>query len=191
MPSQIGHSDERSNRGLKKKKKSQPHWYRYASKMTKQWANSGHLPSKPKKYRQWQPWAPCTLSDGQAAPQNQRTISLEVPGGPALGQKDGNKDEDMKGGGGERDAEKPGSGTPEGKLQPTVDASYGISIEKRRKADTLKEVRLEAEFPPQVALLVVLEKGMATHPSILAWRIPMDRGAWQLHSRGSQESDTT
>ena len=24
-----------------------------------------------------------------------------------------------------------------------------------------------------------LEKGMATHSSILAWRIPMDRGAWQ------------
>ena len=23
-----------------------------------------------------------------------------------------------------------------------------------------------------------LEKGLATHPSILAWRIPMDRGAW-------------
>ena len=23
-----------------------------------------------------------------------------------------------------------------------------------------------------------LEKGMATHSSILAWRIPMDRGAW-------------
>ena len=23
-----------------------------------------------------------------------------------------------------------------------------------------------------------LEKGMATHASILAWRIPMDRGAW-------------
>ena len=22
------------------------------------------------------------------------------------------------------------------------------------------------------------EKGMATHSSILAWRIPMDRGAW-------------
>ena len=22
------------------------------------------------------------------------------------------------------------------------------------------------------------KKGMATHPSILAWRIPMDRGAW-------------
>ena len=24
-----------------------------------------------------------------------------------------------------------------------------------------------------------LEKGMATHPSILAWRILRDRGAWQ------------
>ena len=24
-----------------------------------------------------------------------------------------------------------------------------------------------------------LEKGMATHFSILVWRIPMDRGAWQ------------
>ena len=23
-----------------------------------------------------------------------------------------------------------------------------------------------------------LEKGMATHSSILSWRIPMDRGAW-------------
>ena len=27
---------------------------------------------------------------------------------------------------------------------------------------------------------------MATHSSILAWRIPMDRGAWQLQSTGSQ-----
>ena len=25
-----------------------------------------------------------------------------------------------------------------------------------------------------------LEDGMATHSSILAWRIPMDRGAWQV-----------
>ena len=24
-----------------------------------------------------------------------------------------------------------------------------------------------------------LEKGMATHSSILAWRIPMDRGGWR------------
>ena len=31
-----------------------------------------------------------------------------------------------------------------------------------------------------------LEKGMATHTSILAWTIPMDRGAWGLQSMGSQ-----
>ena len=32
-----------------------------------------------------------------------------------------------------------------------------------------------------------LEKGMATHSSILACRIPMDRGAWQtIQSMGSQ-----
>ena len=31
-----------------------------------------------------------------------------------------------------------------------------------------------------------LKEGMATHFSILAWRIVMDRGAWQLQSMGSQ-----
>ena len=37
-----------------------------------------------------------------------------------------------------------------------------------------------------------LEKEMATHSSILAWRIPVDRGAWQaIQSMGSEESDTT
>ena len=37
-----------------------------------------------------------------------------------------------------------------------------------------------------------LEEGMATHSSILPWRIPMDRGAWQatVH-RGHKEADTT
>ena len=83
MPSQIGYLDEWSNRGLKKKKKkSWPLWYRYASMTTKQWANSGRPPSRPKKHRQRRPWAPCTPSDGQAAPQNWRTASLEVPRSP-------------------------------------------------------------------------------------------------------------
>ena len=37
-----------------------------------------------------------------------------------------------------------------------------------------------------------LEEGMATHSSILAWRIPMDRGAWLATILGGQkESDTT
>ena len=38
-----------------------------------------------------------------------------------------------------------------------------------------------------------LEEGMATHSSIFAWRIPMDRGAWQVtySSWGRKELDTT
>ena len=35
-----------------------------------------------------------------------------------------------------------------------------------------------------------LEKGMATHSSILAWRIPMDRGAWWATVLGVTESRT-
>ena len=37
-----------------------------------------------------------------------------------------------------------------------------------------------------------LDEGMATPSSILAWRIPMDRGAWQTTVHGGRkESDTT
>ena len=36
-----------------------------------------------------------------------------------------------------------------------------------------------------------LEEGMATHSSILAWRIPMDRGAWQATVHRVTESGTT
>ena len=35
-----------------------------------------------------------------------------------------------------------------------------------------------------------LEEGMATHSSILAWRTPMDRGAWQTTVHGITESWT-
>ena len=35
-----------------------------------------------------------------------------------------------------------------------------------------------------------LEKGMATHSSILAWRIPKDRGAWEVTVHWATESDT-
>ena len=33
-----------------------------------------------------------------------------------------------------------------------------------------------------------LEKGMATHSSILAWRIPLDRGAWWATVHGVAKS---
>ena len=35
-----------------------------------------------------------------------------------------------------------------------------------------------------------LEKGMATYSSILAWRIPMDRGAWRAAVHGVAKSWT-
>ena len=35
-----------------------------------------------------------------------------------------------------------------------------------------------------------LEEGMATHSSILAWRIPMDRGAWQATVHGVMKGQT-
>ena len=35
-----------------------------------------------------------------------------------------------------------------------------------------------------------LERRMATHSSILAWRIPMDRGAWWATVLGVAELDT-
>ena len=36
-----------------------------------------------------------------------------------------------------------------------------------------------------------LEEGMATHSSILVWRIPMDRGAWRAAVHGVTELDLT
>ena len=35
-----------------------------------------------------------------------------------------------------------------------------------------------------------LEEGMATHSSILAWRIPMERGVWQATVHGVTKSQT-
>ena len=35
-----------------------------------------------------------------------------------------------------------------------------------------------------------LEESMATHSSILAWRLPMDRGAWQTRGPGVTKSWT-
>ena len=35
-----------------------------------------------------------------------------------------------------------------------------------------------------------LEEGMATDSSILAWRVPMDRGTWQATVHGVTKSQT-
>ena len=36
-----------------------------------------------------------------------------------------------------------------------------------------------------------LEEGLETHSSVLAWKISMDRGAWQAIVHRITESDTT
>ena len=45
-------------------------------------------------------------------------------------------------------------------------------------------------FDPWVGKKDPLEEDMATHTSILAWRIPMDRGAWQATVHGVSKSRT-
>ena len=47
----------------------------------------------------------------------------------------------------------------------------------KNPSDNEGEVREMGSFP---GLGRSLEEGMATYSSILAWRIPMDRGAWQV-----------
>ena len=42
-----------------------------------------------------------------------------------------------------------------------------------------------------ILLIHTLEEGMATHSRMLAWRIPMDRGAWLAAVHGFTELDRT
>ena len=47
-------------------------------------------------------------------------------------------------------------------------------------AQTTKNLRAMREtWVPSLGWEDPLEEGMTTHASILAWRIPLDRGAWQ------------
>ena len=62
----------------------------------------------------------------------------------------------------------------------------GALVVKNPPADA-GEVRDEGSIPGWKA---PLEEGMATHSSILAWRIPWTEEAGRLQSMGS-ESDTT
>ena len=63
--------------------------------------------------------------------------------------------------------------------------SGGAAIAERPQAGCVLWPFLHLESPPDP-----LEKEMATHPSILTWRIPMDRGAWRATVRGVAESWT-
>ena len=48
----------------------------------------------------------------------------------------------------------------------------------------------EPGFNPRVGK-IPRRKGMATHSTTLAWRIPMDKGAWWATVCGHKELDTT
>ena len=50
--------------------------------------------------------------------------------------------------------------------------------------------RLIPHGSPELLSTLPLEEGLATHSSILAWRIPMDRGAWWVTVPGVTKSQT-
>ena len=51
-------------------------------------------------------------------------------------------------------------------------------------------VEMEELWVRSLGLDDPLEEEMATHSSILAWRIPMDRGAWRATVHGVTKSQT-
>ena len=73
--------------------------------------------------------------------------------------------------------------TKKNKISQTLGASLKAQTVKNLPAVQETWVRSLGREDP-------LEKGMATHSSILAWRIPMDRGAWQATVHGIAKSGT-
>ena len=59
-------------------------------------------------------------------------------------------------------------------------AVYGVATSRTQ----LSDFTFTFHFP-------ALEKEMATHSSVLAWRIPGDGGAWWAAVYGVTQSDTT
>ena len=65
----------------------------------------------------------------------------------------------------------------------TITSYQGFPVGTDDKESARNEGDLGWEYP--------LEKSLATHSSILAWRIPTDRGAWGATACGVTESDVT
>ena len=56
-------------------------------------------------------------------------------------------------------------------------------------AQTTKNLpAMQETWVPSLSWEDPLEEGMTTHASILAWRIPLDRGAWQAAVPGITKS---
>ena len=78
----------------------------------------------------------------------------------------------------------------EWKLEDKQESSWGFpsgSAGKEPACQCRRHKRFG--FDPWVGK-IPLEEGMATHSSILAWRIPLDRGAWKATVCGVAKSQT-
>ena len=69
----------------------------------------------------------------------------------------------------------PGSGrsAPEGMGYPLLYSWASLMVQLVKNPPAMQETWVRS-----LGLEDPLEEGMATHSSILAWRIPMGRGAW-------------
>ena len=72
-----------------------------------------------------------------------------------------------------------------------------LGLKKKEHSDTSYNAQTVKNTPavsetwvPSLRWDDPLEEGMATHSSILAWRIPMDSGAWQAIVHGVTKSQT-
>ena len=67
------------------------------------------------------------------------------------------------------------------KLSPFLHTWAFLVTQTVKSLSAMQETQVQSlgwEYP--------LEKGMATHSSILAWKIPQTRGVWQAQVHGSQ-----
>ena len=72
-------------------------------------------------------------------------------------------------------------------LQLHLKKAFTGGTSGRERACQCKRLRVAASVPE---LRDLLEEGKATHSSILAWRIPMDRAAWQATVLGVAKGQT-
>jgi len=81
----------------------------------------------------------------------------------------------------------PGSGRSAGEgIGYPLQYSWGSLV-----AQTIKNLSaMQETWVPSLGWEDPLEEGMATHSSILAWRIPRDRGAWWATVHRIAESQT-
>ena len=73
----------------------------------------------------------------------------------------------------------PGSSPGEGIMYPLQYSWASLVAQMVNNPPAMWEIWL-----PSLSWEDPLEEGMAAHSSILAWRIPMDRGAWQATVHG-------